>query len=340
MYTVYQTIAGSRLYNLNTPKSDEDYRGVFMVDQKTFFCDKPEQFSVKDKDDTFYELTRAVQLLLNNNPSMIEMLFVPADKIITLQPEFKTILDNRALFVSKTCYASFSGYAYSQISKAKGKGKVINNPMPIDKPRIENYIYCANADKNGKPRRYGGSYVGKCAKMEHTNNLYRVYAVGKEPFVKNNAIVVSPISIEDENSFSEIIFVNYDNFRQDKIKHTQYWEWIKKRNPSRWVSQERGEIDYDGKNMSHCIRLLMSCCGILEYGIPKVEFFGQERQYLLDVKYGNVPYEDVMATAEELMSRAKELNESTSLPVKPNTKAIMDMTYDIYKEYWRKEYAS
>ena len=58
------------------------------------------------------------------------------------------------------------------------------------------------------------------------------------------------------------------------IDWKNYWTWIKERNPNRWIAQEKGEINYDTKNMQHCIRLLLSTKNILTKGEPIVRFEG------------------------------------------------------------------
>jgi len=67
---------------------------------------------------------------------------------------------------------------------------------------------------------------------------------------------------------------NDNEYQKAMIDWKNYWTWIKERNPNRWIAQEKGEINYDTKNMQHCIRLLLSTKNILTKGEPIVRFEG------------------------------------------------------------------
>ena len=129
---LYEYIRGSHLYGLNNEYSDVDTGGVYVCTGKEFlgcFGYKP-QVSDSRHDNAWYEVGEMVRLLLKSNPTMMESLFVPEDKVLgPVHPLMQLILDQREQFLSKQCFNPFFGYAKSQIEKARGLNKRIVNPV-------------------------------------------------------------------------------------------------------------------------------------------------------------------------------------------------------------------
>jgi len=74
---------------------------------------------------------------MENNPNMIDCLFVPRDCIILETPESDIILDNKWSFLHKGCFHKFAGYAHSQLRKIRnkepeGKRKIIVDTFGYD----------------------------------------------------------------------------------------------------------------------------------------------------------------------------------------------------------------
>ena len=88
--------AGSHLYGLNTPTSDEDFIGVYLSTPEELLGLNHSEIideSVVDKDETgkntqdavdckYYELRKFCQLCLNANPTILELLYAPDENII------------------------------------------------------------------------------------------------------------------------------------------------------------------------------------------------------------------------------------------------------------------
>ena len=129
---LYEYIRGSHLYGLNNEDSDIDTSGVYVCTRDELFgCFgyKP-QVTDSRHDNTWYEIGELVRLLLKSNPTVLESLFVPKDKVIgDIHPLMQMVIDNRNQFISKQCFNPFFGYAKSQIEKARGLNKKIVNPV-------------------------------------------------------------------------------------------------------------------------------------------------------------------------------------------------------------------
>jgi uncharacterized protein len=60
-------------------------------------------------------------LLMENNPNMIDSLFVPSNCILHSTHISNLVRENRKMFLHKGCYHKFRGYAFSELNKASGK---------------------------------------------------------------------------------------------------------------------------------------------------------------------------------------------------------------------------
>ncbi len=130
---LFEAVSGSRAYGTNLPHSDTDLKGVFVLPEDRFFgLDYVPQVANETNDEVFYELRRFVELLLKNNPTVLELLGTPADCVVYQHPLFAQFRADD--FLSKLCRQSFAEYAVAQIRKAKGLNKKINQCTPNRRP--------------------------------------------------------------------------------------------------------------------------------------------------------------------------------------------------------------
>lgn len=114
---ILSVIVGSRAYGLDTPASDTDRRGVFVVPTEAFWrLDKPpthrdgplpEQFS--------WEVERFCVLALEANPTVLETLWSPLAEVVT--PAGRRLLDLRGAFMSQRAHQTFARYADAQFRR-------------------------------------------------------------------------------------------------------------------------------------------------------------------------------------------------------------------------------
>ena len=72
-------------------------------------------------DCVWYELTKAVRLLLAGNPNILATLWVRESERIFVEDVVRPLFDARSLFVGKHVYASFAGYASAQLLKMESR---------------------------------------------------------------------------------------------------------------------------------------------------------------------------------------------------------------------------
>jgi hypothetical protein len=154
--------------------------------------------------------------------------------------------------------------------------------------------------------------------LEHVPNTFRMYYYGdksKGVFRGNDMLVCESIPLDDEQSkFCGLLIYNKHEYEKALIEHRKYLDWIEHRNEARWVDQEKGLLQYDQKNMMHCVRLLISGENILKNGEPIVRFEGEQLQLLKDIRKGLYKYEDIMAMVDSKMKTLEELYKTSSIP--------------------------
>lgn len=68
-------------------------------------------------DMVIYEIKKYINLLKKSNPNVLSLLWLEDNHYIQRMPEGNLLIDNRNLFVSKSIYKSFTGYAYGQLQR-------------------------------------------------------------------------------------------------------------------------------------------------------------------------------------------------------------------------------
>jgi predicted nucleotidyltransferase len=312
---IFRGISGSRAYGTSLPGSDTDIRGVFVVPSAEYVRLEgvAEQVSDERNDTVYHALRRFCELLAEANPTMLELLWLPDECILKRTPAWDVLAANRALFVTRRAVASHSGYAVAQIKKARGANKRVWHPQPESPPAPENHCaWIGDARGPARPLAECGVDLGRCrmARLSRTASadLFAVYDFGEATggVFRNGSPVVSDVAKADAGRRIGILAFDKQAFETAKRRHRQYWDWKRTRNDARWRAQERGETDYDAKNMMHLVRLLYSGVHIVETGAPLVRFEGKKLETLLSIRRGERTFGEIMALAESLRSGMEE----------------------------------
>lgn len=75
----------------------------------------------QEYDITVYSIVRYFQLLIENNPNIIDSIFTPRNCVICSTPIAEIVRTNRKLFLHKGLYHKMMGYSFSQLHKINSK---------------------------------------------------------------------------------------------------------------------------------------------------------------------------------------------------------------------------
>lgn len=146
--THYIAIMGSIAYGCNNEDSDMDCYGFCIPPKEMVFphlngeilgfgkqiqrFEQWQQHHIMDTDKhneydfAIYNIVKYFQLVMENNPNMLDSLFVPQRCILHCTQIGQHVRDNKKLFVHKGSFHKFRGYAFSQRSKIINKTNALN----------------------------------------------------------------------------------------------------------------------------------------------------------------------------------------------------------------------
>jgi len=333
---IYECVVGSQAYGTALPTSDIDIKGIYCQSRDDLLGVKYQEQLNPDKDTSYYEVRRFVDLCGSANPNILEMLFADESCIKQTSPAFQILRDNRFLFLTKQCKNSFGGYAVGQIKRAKGLDKKMNweksqtiRKTPLDFCYIQYQSGSIPISQYLKKENLKQEYCGLCA-IDHMPNCYYVYYdypkqygddtnTGYQGFdykgiirENSNEIRLSSIPKEQVGQHLGIMYYNADAYSIHCKKHTEYLTWLENRNTDRYVDTDNHGQQIDGKNIMHCMRLIDCALEIAQTG--NLTVFRPNRDELLDIRKGKCNLEKIIQDAEDKIQLMDELFSKSDLP--------------------------
>ena len=251
------------------------------------------QISNETSDEVYYELGRFVELLIRNNPNILELLASPEDCILYKHPIMNRLPID--LFLSKLCKETFAGYALTQIKKARGYKKKIVNPVGPVRKTVPDFCFILQGYQSIPLREWlaKNNYVQEhcgLTSIPHSKGLYALFYDATNQYRYRGIIStelandVSLSSIPKGEKESAYLFFNLESYSAYCKEYREYWEWVEKRNETRYQDNADHGKGYDAKNMMHTIRLLQVAEEILQEG--KLHVKRGNRDELLSIKRG------------------------------------------------------
>lgn len=318
-------ISGSHAYGTAIEGSDTDIKGVFLYPKPSFYgLSYDAQLADKKNDVVFYELRRFTDLLLKNNPNLLELLETPADCMLEKHPLMDAY--KPALFLSKKCFHTFSGYAMEQIKKARGLNKKIVNP--VEKKRKTPLDFCYILDNHRslsligwlESKQWQQAHCG-LSSIPHFKNTYALFyddtgTKGYKGIIqKTSSNDIGLSSIPKALKADAVLYFNKEGYQTYCKDYRQYWEWVDNRNELRYNSTLRHGKNYDAKNMMHTFRLLDMAEEIAKE--RRIIVRRPNREFLLDIRNGSFEYDDLLEMARKKVIGIEELFNRSKLPSHP-----------------------
>lgn len=153
--THYEVMMGSVAYGVSEDTSDVDVYGFCIPPKDVIFphlrgeilgfgkqinrFEQYQQHHVEDKearksyDISIYNIVRYFHLVMENNPNMIDSLFVPHRCVLHTTKVGNMVRDERKMFLHRGCWAKFKGYSYAQMHKMDLKHEKVKKLYEFEK---------------------------------------------------------------------------------------------------------------------------------------------------------------------------------------------------------------
>jgi len=302
---IYYVLSGSHAYGLATEESDYDYRGVIIPPKIYYFSPfkNVEQIEEKNEKENWesvkYELQKFVKLAADNNPNILELLFVDEKFVKVITPEGRLLRKNRNLFLSAKCKFTYSGYAISQLKRIKTHKKWLLNPV------------------TKKPKRSDFGLDDNKSALSDDEFGYMKTVIEKSEYKFRPEIIA--------------VFEAERKYRAALNNYNNYQRWLQTRNPKR-AELER-KYGYDTKHASHLVRLMLQAEEILTKGTLTVDV--SDKEEIQKVRNGEWPYEELIKWAEDFDKKLdriyKEGKWQSVIPYRVNISKIENLLIKIYK---------
>jgi hypothetical protein len=357
------------VYGLFHLHKDDFYSLNYRIDAS--FKDVVEKDEPQKDDITYMEIGKFFELLNNNNPNVLELLV--AIKAQDYSSQFKNLDMSRILSKKCEKSFGEYAIAQIKKARGLNKkinnpvGEVRKTPLDFCKLMEAGKTRDLKAwlETQGYDQRFCGVVALTNARDSYALYYDRVQAnlFGSDlneydiEIVKGNrrqaglpmGYGFKGIELENSNEIrlssvpkmenvpeGEILFLGNISYNKDGyIKHCkdyeQYWNWVNKRNPERYRNNLKQ--DYDTKNISHCVRLLSVAKEIGE-GKGLILRRTDDRQFLMDIKYGKVEYDVAMEYAEKIVKDLPELYKNSNLPEIPDFEYLNDTLISIRKSLY------
>lgn len=306
MRIIFKTLFGSHLYGLNTPKSDKDYKAIGIPDAEDIllqraFKSKHENTkpsgqlknTAEDTDTEIYSLHQFIKLCDEGQTVALDMLFSTRDKWVTTSAEWEFIIDHRARLIHKDA-TSFVGYCQTQAAKYGIKGSRINAVKKV----ISTIEDLSNPDLR-ESSKLSGFFNGLVEILEHEEHISFIEM--ESPGLLGKTKKIRGIEVSGKK-LQESITVQYALDVLNTINNN-YGE------RARLAAANEG---IDWKAVSHALRVCFEAQELLR--CSTVTFPLEQREFLLEVKAGRIPYVQVAERLERELAIVKELEAKSLLP--------------------------
>lgn len=310
---------GSYLYGTNTPNSDLDLKGIYLPEGRDIVLERSRrnisssrpkaEFEKNHKDDIdieIFSLKEFVRLLVEGQTVALDMLFAPEDFKLFKGNEyhlFETIYDNKDRLLSKGIL-SFIGYARKQASKYGIKGsrvravkEVINFLTPLDGMLLLRDIR-EQLDVSGL---FADEFINYTSGIDMNGGEVTYFEVCGRKFQMTNSV----------KYILTILAKIYKEYGQRAL-----------------LAESNDGIDW--KALSHAVRVNLEGRELLQTGF--ITFPCPERQLLVDIKTGKLPYREVEVIIETGLKELEAAQANSTLRDKPDEEWAENFIYDVYSK--------
>lgn len=340
---IFECKTGSHLYGTNTPKSDEDYMGVFLPSTEDLFglencptewtqnvkISDGERNSIGDIDRKYFSIKKFLTLLAAGQSNQVEMFFAPDEAIITTSPEWELIRANKDLFISQNSVTPILGFAVAQSYKAVVKGENLNLIRGLIKAiEGEFFLNSSQRDITLNPdaifvKKYHSAKhttIQDCIGMNNSNGAFTLFGSEVKFLVGDDDIYLIEIAgrkIQTTNSIRHL----YEKLNELEARYGTR-------------SEDAAQKGQDYKSLHHAYRLLILAKELKSTGRVTLPMKPEDVEFLMKIKRGEYRadyFDELDAKIKEVKSLESGLRES------PDMGKINQLCIRMLNEYYRSD---
>jgi len=131
------------------------------------------------------------------------------------------------------------------------------------------------------------------------------------------------------------VIVSYDDMNSYSAHckdYSNYQTWLKERNEQRWIDNKSHNQKLDGKNLSHCVRLLNMSKEIAQGKGLIVK--RPDKDYLLSIRRGEVDLQTLITNSKKEIKEIDKLYKSSKIPDVIDSNYVNELLVDIRINYY------
>lgn len=351
---IFIGISGSTSYGTNTETSDTDYKGIYVQSNKDILNNNYVPQVEINKDCTFYEIRRFLELVSKTNPNCIEMLFLDSKFELKTTSTFKVLKQHRQKFLTKLSFETYSNYAMSQLQKATSTNKKYNwDETHKSRKTIIDFatIFCFSKKEELpllewlKENEYTEDLIG-LSKVNRFRDSFKLYideikfaldnhrfegvieTRNYKGFGNGNEPLTSSIEKYMKDQVKGIVYWNREAYSEHCKKYKEYTKWLKDRNEERVATNKKHGQQLDGKNIAHLYRLLLVAEDIVHKNTITVNQ-SHNRELLLSIKNGEVDLNRIIEESKKKMENLEPLFKNSDLEDCVDKEFVNNLEYQI-----------
>lgn len=302
---------GSHLYGTNTPTSDLDFKGVFVPSGRDILLqcvpgvidkgtgDNTSKNTKDDVDDQSFPLQKFLKMVTSGDTVGTELLFAPDWAIVEMDPDWEMIRENKHLLLNKQC-KGFVGYCQRQAAKYGIKGSRMAACRDVC-TMLHNAIETHGPDT--KMAAVEDTLREFCSLHEFSEIINIPSATGAEMLHLEVVDRKMPFTVTLKAAF-EVYSKVYENYGER----------------ARAAMNNEG---IDWKAVSHAVRVAGQAKELLLTG--HITFPRPEAALLLQIKRGELDYNNVAPMLEQLVEEVDEASRASTLPGKSDQETIDEL---------------
>jgi hypothetical protein len=354
-HTIFLTLTGSRVYGTFDEHSDYDYRGVAIPPRRYFLgCQaRFEQHESSTPDDTVvYGINKFLRLASDNNPNVMELLFIPARFWATSSPEWAQLVQHRDWFLCTRSFHRIRGYAFAQLKRVRshrswllqGELKLPTRadfglPPEITLPKetleaASDFAHRFLGQERVEEQLSNYAQHDKAGATILRQQLFEFVetATGlSRPEMEDRLWAVSTKALGYETDFQQLLS-RERQYRQAKRHYNSWLAWKAERNEARKVIEAR--CGYDAKHMQHVFRILGMGKEILTTGTMLVT--RPDADFLRDIRGGKFKFEELEQLYAKQDAELETLYQTSTLQAKPKINEIEQLGIELVEQFLRR----